>query len=739
MGMNVGGAGSEAAFRMEDLQIAQYEPKKAGHGIIGSPGQANKDGASQGMHLTAHDSMASATHDSIRIAVLSDLNASLQFPPGDIEQLPQQILDNADPRNPTITPLTALINMDRRGGMQAQMQALNKGVDPGRVKDEAFEKAMSKYDPPLSAAQTALVMQHKQAYFKDANDPTIPENVKEIMDDLTKESAHEISKKFGISEDSLTKAPEKDAPEKTQAAKEGDEGKPEDIDLNAPDPKVDKKAGATETDPAKIASQAFSKAIENHEPPLTQDQKNLIMQFIQDANDPKVPEEVKAIAQQLMATAAADVQEQMATSKQTVATGLEEGSSAATGAKKAKAAKAASKVTPTTSSLGDVRGGQLTTASSGNAWESGTAYLAFELAFLTLVRLMMRTKMVETNVQMVAQGMQYAMAQNTAGMMITEADTQRSQYMTEAITSGISLSASLTSGVIGMGGTDQEEQPVSSNNAPATKMEEMEELPEEGKTTNVYGHTKEQVETNNAQIKLANKNIQERNGVISNRNDTIKKNDDHITLQKGYLASGSAADEDVTQSDINNRVTTNRELIESTQKDAAQNEAEKLSITKLKEDPNTEVNPTADKLTKDQIKEYNTKQVAAGNKEADSINAKVKSTNEAIKAKNAGIASRNANMRQTRHSASQFLDNTFQNLTKMTNSSVQAAYAVQLGYLKGQEAIVQTVGSLQGTLASSAGDAFRANSDLLSQTINMLDSIRQKLIDAVAAMLRGKS
>ncbi len=791
MEINVGGEG--AAFNpMEDLQLAQYDPKNAKPGQAGHvpghiPGQVGKEGE-HGLHLKAHDSMVSAAHDILQVGTTTDLNVSLQFPPGDPAHIPQYVLDNADARSPTILPKVDLLNLDRKGGLQAQMHALNQGIDSNKVKSQAFERAMTKYDPPLTEDQKALVLQHKETYFKNANDPAIPTNTKKLLERLTQQASAEINKQFGLPE-AKTLPPEAKPADKTQAAKQGEKeqtqtGKPqssktetakdkttnlqlvplpnkgaastEDLDFNAAlaDNKTTGQKEGVEKDPAKIASQAFDHAMANYQPPLTQTQQISIMQYVgaytQNHNDPTIPETMRVLLQHLLENAAIEMKKQMGVSTQTIATGQAEEASAAAGAKGTKEAEALAKAAAAvavaaTKAAGGAGGPQNIDRSHENAWEAGTAYLAFELAFMELVHLMMKTKMVETTVMLNAQTLQYSYAQNTASLMASEAKNEQYQYMVDAITNGVAFSGTVASGMIGLRGGSglQEEQPLTGADAPASPLEEMENMPKPGEKYNEFGHTADQVDTHNAEIKKLNSQMLSNNKEIKLKQDQYIDRDKQIKAREGAIKAKQGNVEALKKSNADD-MELNRKNVDETQKIAKNNDELKAKIKEIKnrqfqQDPaETQLSDDALKARQAPIDNYRKGELATNNKEVGSINASAKSENDRIRAQNAKINASNTSIQNQRQIISQMLGGSFQQIANMTSSAVKSSLAVVQGYYKGQQAIMQTAGQLTGQLAQSANDAFKSDSDVLTQTIQMLDSIRQKLMDAVAAMLRGR-
>lgn len=765
---------------------------------LGKEGKGG-EGTSHSMVITIKDTVSSASQDSLKVGTMTDINITLQFPPGDPELIPQYVRDNANPQNPMICPIAALLTIDRKGGLQAQMSALNQGFNLNAVNSQAFDRAMSKYDPPLSAAQKALVIQHKTAYFADPNNPLIPENTKKIMDQIKKQSVHDVRKQYGLPDLPDTETDNKAAKNASDTTTNqyaaideiaslntdtqvkggqhphgADDSKLEEIDLDhitdqTGKPESGQSPSENENDPAKIDNQAFNEAIKTHQPALKPEQQQSIMQYLlafsKNQMDPTIPDEVRVLLQHITENASIIKKKLQKQAIQTSTSDKSGGTSGAATQDTIESKKSVSKISGVSSVAGTQTQGPQGAqgASRANPWEAGNAYLTFELVFMKLVRILMTMKMVENTVQLNAQSLQYAMAVNTHDMMIQEAANEAQQYMTDAICQGIAFAGGIAAGVIGLGagmyGMMSENYPTTSN-TPATTVAELEPMPDiddpncptkdnvsGAAKVNDFNHTAEEADANNTQIREANEDIIARNKTIATKSQILRNMNDNMQIKEAQIKE-NIGDTNALKDENRLDMAKSRNLASKINNDSTANEEAKANISALKKNPSP-TNADGSKLSADklsdaeiknkqaEIEKYNTKTVGNANAEANEINAKAKAGNEIVKAQNDKIDAARDRVFAKLQGASQMLNSSFQNVTNMTSAAVKAHLAGIQGYYKAQEAILGTLGQMMGQLAQSAGDAFKADADLVNQTIQMLDSIRQKLMESVAAMLKA--
>ena len=346
---------------------------------------------------------------------------------------------------------------------------------------------------------------------------------------------------------------------------------------------------------------------------------------------------------------------------------------------------------------------------SGNPWLAGNVMVGFLIAFMDLTETLMKTKMAEGNLQIQGMELTVALAKDAATFIMAAATAQNFQHITAAVCAGVScVSTAICTGVSCGSDAQVKEPETVPDQLPSKPPRDADESDTE------YGTGVEEVEGE----------------------DDIDTTVDLQQLKLGEMDDTTANVEDVGEETEEEQEV---EIASPTGKQTAENEQTKVTQSQ-EEATEKEGEDEVDIKATDQQTEETAKSTKDQKAQDDWSQKRIERSQERydIQQRNVGVNERNRVL--------QFRSKLFQGLQQVIsqgNQTVSEGVAANVALIAGQanarkeviDGIKQVVGQ---AYMHNMADAFKSNTDLISQVLQTYDAMHRALMDAVASALRAR-
>jgi hypothetical protein len=340
--------------------------------------------------------------------------------------------------------------------------------------------------------------------------------------------------------------------------------------------------------------------------------------------------------------------------------------------------------------------------SSANSWFTSNAMVAFEITFMEMVNTLMKTKMAEGQVQLKGFSLVMELANDASQCILNAANAQYTQHLAAAVCAGVGMVTTIAC--------------TCASSAVSGKMQEEEVVPE--KTT--------PTPTSEVSIKGEDDENVEDEGEVGEEEDedipAVTDDDDKVTDETDADDSGEGDVDDVDpKGGKADTVAKKGEAADAADEDKA---VDKEGEAKAKADE--------DKAKAGEDKAEVKDEDAA--KEADAGDKKL--TRQQVKEKNREIRLQNRKLQNLSQKIQGLRDASTQ-LSTVISEGVSANTTLIAANANAQKEVIEGVKQVVSTAyLHNMNDAFKSNTDLISQLLGTFDQMHSKLTDAINASLR---
>lgn len=353
------------------------------------------------------------------------------------------------------------------------------------------------------------------------------------------------------------------------------------------------------------------------------------------------------------------------------------------------------------------------TSSTKNSWFGASAYVAFLITFIDMARMLMQNKMAEGKLQIESANAMFSLAKDTAQAIMDKAAIEKQLYLAEAIVAGVGLAATVASSAMLIGAAGMEAsaktEPLNTAEKPQMSQQKLQQL--EGPT---IGGDNAAIPERNASINAKNRDTVARNQKIEANNREIAECETRIKADNEAGRQGSQLDIDRSKA----LRADNEQLMNGRQLQANEISNEISNAT----------------YTQDQINAENAK-IDTYNKSVETANSNAKTHHEDITKKNEYYRSKAHSKAQHLMQIAQHLSTGVDQMGKILTNSMHYELTSTKASKEAVQKTMEAVSQLFSHMMSTATETFKNNSDLLSSTLQSLDAIRSKLLEALNSLL----
>lgn len=356
-----------------------------------------------------------------------------------------------------------------------------------------------------------------------------------------------------------------------------------------------------------------------------------------------------------------------------------------------------------------------------NPWFAANAYVEFLVNFMDMEKMLMENKMIEGNISLNAQSVIVSLAQDTGSAIMSAAEQQQTQYITQAITSGISMAVTFGSLAMTMGTMSEMETPEEAPSAEGTN-EYYQENPDALTDDLSYDDQNTEIINQQTNKPLTKDEVDEQ---IAQKSAQNKQALEQAKTQRDLLETKIENGEAVAKDDIDEA----NKTVSKLQKNQEYLESDNLKAYYRNNPEEAGTGTARVKLTGGKVLKNGGEPLT----EDDYVNAKghdsatVKANNERITASNA--------LKNEKIQKYSMISQGIQSGSQMINSAVEAATVIPIAVQQALQKMLEAYSQIEQHVMSSANDFFKNDTDMITQTIQALNTIREKLMSAVTQML----
>jgi hypothetical protein len=390
-----------------------------------------------------------------------------------------------------------------------------------------------------------------------------------------------------------------------------------------------------------------------------------------------------------------------------------------------------------------------TAAAGKNPWLAGNVMVGFLIAYMELVNTLMKTKMAEGNLEIKGMEMTVSLADDSALCIMAAAQAQQQQHITAAICAGVSAATTIVCTGVSCGAEFQ--------------MRDEVDVPDQLPSKPVKGVTF----NNKAEQITFGKGSAPATGTISKSTVDVKGDPTATSITAAGSSSGQDTSEEVSEDegseDGTDSISTASDEgqidldeedadMSRTSDSADEEQADIDVVTSGKQSDDQQVQTQGQKQTEDQEEttskegevEVTSKDKAEAKDEEQTMSQedwdkeRMRVRDERSQAQKNNIKVRATNRKlQIASTLAKGVQQVLQQGSQAVSEGVAANVAIVAGAANAQKEVFDAIRQVVASAyMHNMAEAFKSNSDLISQVLSSYDAMHQKLADAVAAALR---
>lgn len=365
-----------------------------------------------------------------------------------------------------------------------------------------------------------------------------------------------------------------------------------------------------------------------------------------------------------------------------------------------------------------------------NLFLAVNAYVTFMVNFMELVKAMLENKKVQGELQLKTMDMIVSLAQDTKATIMDAAQKQSDIYVAQGICAAVALAGSCISfgmTVASMGAGNEKEidlneelTPEITVPDPPTKMG----FPDDESALNA---------------KIQSDWYEERGGQVATDGEGFEETSTYTDkngndVEYKVYGPGGGKEGAAMKKAFENRGSDDHPFVN----DQGKTEAQVQAHNDKYDDYHEEL--YENKLQDPHEKGISSEEKAARQDKIDNRNEEIRTKNEEttkdVKKRNEQIRHRNQSAGDTRRQIGQAIEGMARSGSEVFKNFYEAGKTMEKAQAESLRVVLEAFSRIQQQLLSTVNDAFKADGDTIRELIQQLDGIRQKLLEAVAAMLR---